>query len=145
MRYNQGDGPEREKAVLVGVEAPGSDPARAVYSLEELARLADTAGADVLGQVIQKRNKPDAATWLGRGKSEELAETCRESGAGLVIFDRELSPAQARNLEDITGVRVIDRTQRRQAPGRTGSAKLPAAAPDRARYRVVPPGRRHRD
>ncbi|MDD2443953.1 MAG: GTPase HflX [Desulfotomaculaceae bacterium] len=111
MRYNQGDGPEREKAVLVGVEAPGSDPARAVYSLEELARLADTAGADVLGKVIQKRNKPDAATWLGRGKSEELAEICRETGAGLVIFDRELSPAQARNLEDITGVRVIDRTQ----------------------------------
>ncbi len=113
MEYNQGSEREREreKAVLVGVEAPGEDPAQVAYSLEELARLADTAGADVIRQVVQKRSRPDAATWLGRGKSEELAETCRESGAGLVIFDRELSPAQARNLEDITGVRVIDRTQ----------------------------------
>ncbi len=111
MRYSQGSEHEREKAVLVGVEALGDDPGQVAYSLEELARLADTAGADVSGQVVQKRNKPDAATWLGRGKSEELAETCRELGANLVIFDRELSPAQARNLEDITGVRVIDRTQ----------------------------------
>jgi len=79
--------------------------------LEELAQLADTAGAEVLAQVVQKRPRPDAATFLGRGKVEELAGLCRESGAGLVIINRELSQAQARNLEEHAGARVIDRTQ----------------------------------
>lgn len=102
---------EREKAILVGVEPQGDDSGQVAYSMEELVRLADTAGADVLGQVLQKRNKPHAATFLGRGKAEEVAALCRETGAGLVIFDRELSPAQARNLGELTGVRVIDRTQ----------------------------------
>lgn len=100
-----------EKAILVGVELSGEDPGQAAYSLEELVRLADTAGADVLQRVIQKRNKLDAATFLGRGKAEEVAALCRESNAGLVIFDRGLSPAQARNLGKLTEVRVIDRTQ----------------------------------
>jgi GTP-binding protein HflX len=102
---------EREKAILVGMETTAANPEETAYSLEELARLADTAGADVLLQVTQRRGRPDAATFLGRGKVEELAESCRSSGAGLVIFDRELSAAQARNLENITGIRVIDRTQ----------------------------------
>lgn len=109
MEYNPEGG--REKAILVGVESPGDDPGQVAYSLEELVRLADTAGADVLQQVIQKRGKPHAATFLGRGKAEEVAALCRDLEADLVIFDRELSPAQARNLEDVTGVRVIDRTQ----------------------------------
>lgn len=101
----------RERAVLVGVELTGDDPEQSLYSLEELARLADTAGAEVLAQVVQRRPRPDAATLLGRGKVEELAGLCRESGADLVIVDRELSQAQARNLEEHAGVRVIDRTQ----------------------------------
>lgn len=100
-----------EKAILVGVESPGDDPEQTAYSLEELARLAETAGAEVLDQLTQKRLRPDAATFLGRGKAEEVAELCRLLGAGLVIFDRELSPRQGRNLEEIIGVRVIDRTQ----------------------------------
>lgn len=100
-----------EKAILVGVESPGDDPEQAAYSLEELARLVETAGAEVLNQLTQRRARPDAATFLGRGKAEEVAEQCRLLGADLVIFDRELSPRQGRNLEEIIGVRVIDRTQ----------------------------------
>lgn len=101
----------REKAILVGVELPGEDFAQTSSSLEELARLADTAGAEVLGRLTQKRSRPDAATLLGRGKAEEVAELCRSTGADLVIIDRELSPGQGRNLEAIIGGRVIDRTQ----------------------------------
>ncbi len=101
----------RERAVLVGVELTGDDPEQSLYSLEELAQLADTAGAEVLAQLVQKRSRPDAATLLGRGKVEELAGLCQESGADLVIINRELSQAQARNLEEHAGVRVIDRTQ----------------------------------
>lgn len=101
----------REKAILVGVELPGEDFAETSSSLEELARLADTAGAEVLGRLTQKRSRPDAATLLGRGKAEEVAELCRSTGADLVIIDRELSPGQGRNLEAIIGGRVIDRTQ----------------------------------
>lgn len=101
----------REKAILVGVESPADEPEQVANSMEELVRLADTAGADVLRQITQKRNKPDAATFLGRGKAEEVAALCRSLSADLIIFDRELSPAQSRNLEYITGVRVIDRTQ----------------------------------
>ncbi len=101
----------REKAILVGVESPGDEPGQTEYSLEELSRLADTAGADILRQVIQKRSRPNAATFLGRGKTDEVSALCKELEADLVIFDRELSPAQARNLEDLTGIRVIDRTQ----------------------------------
>ena len=69
---------EREKAILVGVEPQGDDSGQVAYSMEELVRLADTAGADVLGQVLQKRNKLHAATFLGRGKAEEVAALCRE-------------------------------------------------------------------
>ena len=101
----------RERAILVGVELTGDDPEQSLYSLEELAQLADTAGAEVLTQMVQKRSRPDAATLLGKGKVEELAGLCRESGADLVIINRELSQAQARNLEEHAGVRVIDRTQ----------------------------------
>lgn len=101
----------REKAILVGMELTGDDPGQMMYSFEELARLADTAGADVLQRVFQKRNKPDAVTFLGKGKAEEVAALCREHDANLAIFDRELSAVQARNLEEITGVRIIDRTQ----------------------------------
>ena len=101
----------RERAILVGMESPEVSPEETASSLEELARLVDTAGADVLLQLTQRRDRPDAATFLGRGKAEELAGFCRSLGADLVIFDRELSAAQVRNLETITGVRVIDRTQ----------------------------------
>lgn len=102
---------QQEKAILVGVELAGDDPIQTTHSLEELTRLAETAGANVLQQIFQKRNKPDAATFLGRGKVEELAALCRDNEADLVVFDRELTAVQARNLEGITGVRIVDRTQ----------------------------------
>lgn len=109
MDYRQED--RREKAVLVGIELKGDDPEQTTYSFEELARLADTAGAVVLQQLFQRRNKPDPVTFLGRGKAGEVAVLCRDHDASLAIFDRELSAVQARNLEEITGVRIIDRTQ----------------------------------
>jgi GTP-binding protein HflX len=102
---------QREKAILVGIELTGDDPEQIKYSFEELARLADTAGADILQQVFQKRNRPDKVTFLGKGKTEEIAELCRDTEANLAIFDRELSAVQARNLEELIGVRIIDRTQ----------------------------------
>ncbi len=102
---------QQEKAILVGVELAGDDPIQMTHSLEELTRLAETAGANVLERIFQKRNKPDAATFLGRGKVEELAMLCRDNEADLVVFDRELTAVQARNLEEITGVRIVDRTQ----------------------------------
>lgn len=100
-----------ERAVLVGVKVLIDDEKKTLESMDELGRLADTAGATTVGEFLQKRQKPDSATFLGKGKAEELATYCKELEANLVISDRELSPAQARNLEDIVGVKVIDRTQ----------------------------------
>ncbi|MEW6457864.1 MAG: GTPase HflX [Bacillota bacterium] len=100
-----------EKAVLVGVELGSLTGAEVRESLNELNRLARTAGAEVAGTVLQKRPRPDPAHFVGRGKAEELAALCSAAGAGLLIFDQDLSPAQARNLENVTGVRVLDRTQ----------------------------------
>ncbi|SHH48635.1 GTPase HflX [Desulforamulus hydrothermalis] len=101
----------QERAVLVGVKLPHMDERQFQDSLAELTSLADTAGAKVIGRFIQVRQQPDAATLIGKGKTEELAGYCQEAEVDLVVFDRELSPAQARNLENKTGVKVIDRTQ----------------------------------
>lgn len=100
-----------ELAVLVGVRLPGDDEWQVEESLKELNSLADTAGARVVGEFMQNRQRPDVATFIGKGKVEELAEYCQQVGANLVISDRELSPAQSRNLEEKLGVKVIDRTQ----------------------------------
>ncbi|HMM21670.1 MAG TPA: GTPase HflX [Selenomonadales bacterium] len=99
---------EGERAVLVGLERAGSwDVAE---SLKELAQLAETAGAEVAGASWQKRDRPDAAFFIGRGKVQEVAQKRQETGANLVIFDDELSPAQQRNLEQALGTKVVDRT-----------------------------------
>lgn len=95
----------REKAVLVGI-GPGIEDA----DLDELAALADSAGADPVARVLQSRNEPDPATWIGRGKLEELHRTIHSTHARLVIFDRELTPGHLRTLESRLGVKVIDRT-----------------------------------
>jgi len=100
-----------ERAVLVGVNLPDTNQWQLEESMRELARLVDTAGASVVGSFVQNRYRPDAATFIGKGKAEELAAVCRELEANLIISDRELSPAQARNLEEKTEVKVIDRTQ----------------------------------
>ncbi|MEZ8221410.1 GTP-binding protein HflX [Candidatus Fervidibacteria bacterium JGI MDM2 JNZ-1-D12] len=100
---------QKEKAILVGVAFNGRDELE--DGLEELAALADTAGAEVIGILTQTRKEVDPAYFIGRGKAEELARMCAELGADLVIFNHDLTPAQARNLEKLLNVRVIDRTE----------------------------------
>lgn len=98
-----------ERVVLVGVWTEGTlDDAE--NSMAELKLLAETAGAEVLDALIQRRPKPDPATFIGRGKVEELRDTVTALGADTVICDGELAPSQLRNLEDRTKVKVVDRT-----------------------------------
>ena len=80
-------------------------------SLDELAELAKTAGAEVVAKVTQKRDRPDSATYIGRGRLDEIKDFCKDNEVDLLIFDCELTPSQQRNIEDITDVRVVDRTQ----------------------------------
>lgn len=105
--------PPREKAFLVGVELD-SEPAllEVEESLEELARLADTAGIDVVGQTQQHLDRPNVTTYIGPGKVEEVKLLVGELGADVVIFDDELSPRHQRELEEVFGedVKVLDRT-----------------------------------
>jgi GTP-binding protein HflX len=100
----------RETVVLVGVAIPPATTKEAEASLDELAALADTAGADEAERVLQRRDEPDPATFIGKGKAEELRELSETVDADTVIFDDELSPAQSRNLEKILGRTAIDRT-----------------------------------
>jgi GTP-binding protein HflX len=100
----------RERIVLVGVTFPHTTLADTEAGLDELALLVDTAGADVMDRVIQRRTTPDPATYLGRGKAEELLAICLAVDADTVVFDDDLSPAQQRNLEQILGRTAIDRT-----------------------------------
>jgi GTPase len=98
-----------ERVVLVGVWVDGSVE-DAENSLAELAALAETAGSEVLDAIFQRRDKPDPATYIGRGKVEGLGEIVRATGADTVICDGELAPSQLRNLEDRLKVKVVDRT-----------------------------------
>ncbi|MDN6351322.1 MAG: GTPase HflX, partial [Yaniella sp.] len=98
-----------EHVVLAGLWTEGS-VVEAEHSLRELAALASTAGSTVLDGIIQRRHAPDPATFLGRGKARQLADVVREHGADTVIVDTELAPSQRRGLEDVVGVKVIDRT-----------------------------------
>lgn len=102
---------ERERAIVTGLSLPGKSGRPADDSLAELTRLADTAGAVVVERVIQRRDAPDPAFYIGRGRARELGMLAADHHAGLIIFDDELSGAQLRNLEEETGVRVVDRTQ----------------------------------
>ena len=101
-----------ERVVLVGVWAGSGaqDAAAADASMVELARLAQTAGSLVLDAMVQRRQHPDAATYIGSGKVRELAAVVRATGADTVICDGELSPGQLRNLEEQLKVKVVDRT-----------------------------------
>ncbi|MEK9897673.1 MAG: GTPase HflX, partial [Actinomycetota bacterium] len=98
-----------ERVLLVGVWTSGT-LSHAERSLRELAQLAETAGSAVVGGVVQRRNAPDPATYVGSGKANELRDLVRSSGADTVICDGELSPGQLRTLEDIVKVKVVDRT-----------------------------------
>jgi GTPase len=98
-----------ERVVLVGVWTSGN-VADAENSLTELGRLAETAGSQVLEGMIQRRDRPDPATYLGSGKAKEVREVVIATGADTVICDGELSPGQLRQLEEVVKVKVIDRT-----------------------------------
>jgi GTPase len=98
-----------ERVVLVGVWTRGT-LRDAENSLAELARLAETAGSEVLDGLMQRRDDPDPATYIGSGKTEELRAVVLSTGADTVICDGELSPAQLRNLEERVKVKVVDRT-----------------------------------
>jgi GTP-binding protein HflX len=98
-----------EQCLLVGLHLPYQDKWQVKDHLDELASLAYTAGAEVNDIIIQEKNKPDSAYFIGKGKADELALRVEMEKIDLVIFDDELSPAQVRNLENLTGVKVIDR------------------------------------
>ncbi|WP_111604347.1 GTPase HflX [Streptomyces sp. Amel2xB2] len=98
-----------ERVVLVGVWTSGTAQ-DAENSLAELAALAETAGAHVLDGVVQRRDKPDPATYIGSGKAQELRDIVLDSGADTVVCDGELSPGQLIHLEDVVKVKVVDRT-----------------------------------
>ncbi|MEJ2722113.1 MAG: GTPase HflX, partial [bacterium] len=100
-----------ERAYLVGVSLPDSSIAREKEHLEELQQLATTAGAIVVGKTVQGRTRIDGATFIGPGKAEELKVECERLNVNLLVFDSDLSPAQARNLEKIFKINVIDRTE----------------------------------
>jgi len=97
---------EEYRAILVGVQLEEDIS----YSMEELWALAEAAGVDVAGEMIQNKERPNAATYIGKGKVDELAEMCAAMEADTVIFNDELSGMQLRNLEEKLEVRVIDRT-----------------------------------
>lgn len=96
-----------ETSVLVGLDTGDYD---AEVSIDELEELAKTAGSKVLAKIIQKKEKPDPATYIGSGRLKEIRDFCRDNEADLIIFDCELSPSQQRNVENFTDMRVIDRT-----------------------------------
>ena len=100
----------RERIVLVGVITPPNSTVDAEESLDELARLTDTAGADAVHRVMQRRDRIDPATYVGRGKALEIRDVSEEYDADTVVFDDVLSPAQQYNLERILGRTAIDRT-----------------------------------
>ena len=100
----------REKIVIVGVQLPGSTEESVDASLDELELLVDTAGADVVERMVQRRDAPDHTWFIGKGKVDELKEICLAVDADTVVFDNELAPSQQFNLEKVLGRTAIDRT-----------------------------------
>lgn len=97
----------KERAFLISLDCGEYDAESSMAELEELAK---TSGAEIIGEMIQKRPAPEAATYMGKGALEEICDFCSNHNIDLIIADGELSPVQIRNIEDLTGVRVIDRT-----------------------------------
>lgn len=100
----------RERIIIVGLTRDDGDPEQTELDLDELALLVDTAGADVVGRITQRRAQPDPALFLGRGKARELEELTEAVDCDTVVFDDDLSPAQQRNLEKLLGCTALDRT-----------------------------------
>lgn len=109
---------QSERVVLVGLARSHADIDEAEASLDELAQLVATAGATEVDRVLQVRNRPDPATYIGKGKAKEVVQLAKALDADAIVFDEELAPAQGRNLEDLAGVnplaasalKIIDRT-----------------------------------
>ena len=131
-----------ERAFLVAVDTGSDDGWTAEESLQELAALAVTAGAEVVGAEWQNRRHVDPNWYLGKGRAEELVSARGETGFGLLVADDELSPNQQRALEELLKVKVLDRsglildifaqhaqTHEGATPGRAGPARIPAATP----------------
>jgi GTP-binding protein HflX len=112
------DSDGRERVLLVGIARSHSEVNDAEDSLDELSQLAETAGGVEVERVVQVRDRPDPATYIGRGKAKEVVQLAKALDADAVIFDDELAPAQGRNLEDLAGVnplaasalKIVDRT-----------------------------------
>ncbi|MGJ5636362.1 GTPase HflX [Bacillus altitudinis] len=100
-----------EKAILVGCQLPHITDERFQYSMEELASLTKTAGGEAVSIMTQKRNRQDSATYIGKGKVEELEVLCEELDCDVIIFNDELSPSQLKALATALDVKIIDRTQ----------------------------------
>lgn len=111
MDVNNSPDLTREKALLVGVKLPSSTMEREKANLKELETLAKSAGAYVTGSLIQQRTRLSGSTYIGRGMLDKIAQEVKEKGANLIIFDDALTPAQARNIEAVVKVNVIDRTE----------------------------------
>jgi hypothetical protein len=144
--------------VLVGVATRLVPRLVTEEHLDELERLVDTAGGEVVGRFVKERSAPDPKTYIGKGSVEEIGESAREKGATLVVFDDELTPGQARNLEErwSEGLRAMDRPgiiltscvaradARGAHAGRARAAPVPAAAPGGPVRAPLAHGRRHR-
>jgi GTP-binding protein HflX len=100
----------RERIILVAVTLPDRTDDETQESLDELAQLIDTAGADEVARITQRRDAPDSAYYIGKGKAEELKELCLALDSDTVVFDNELSPGQQFNLEKLLGRTALDRT-----------------------------------
>ena len=98
---------QQQTALLAAVDTGEFDVQRSIDELEELAK---SAGAQVMGRVIQKKEKPDPATLMGAGRLQEVADFVRAQNIDLVIFDHELAPAQLKNIEKVVDTAIIDRT-----------------------------------
>ncbi len=101
----------RERAALVGWVAGRMRRLDAERSLDELAGLAEAAGGQVVLRTLQERPKPDPSTFLGAGKIQTLAAACSELKVDVVVFDNELTPAQLREIGEVVGTKIVDRTQ----------------------------------
>jgi GTP-binding protein HflX len=101
---------QKERAILVGLALNRIERWQAEEHLDELALLADTAGADVVDKIIQEKDKIDPAYFIGRGKAQIISEQANESDADMLIFDDDLNPAQVRNLEKLSGKKILDRS-----------------------------------
>src|SRR5437762_1789125 len=99
-----------EKVIAVGVVLPDRSRRVAEEHLDELEKLTETAGGTVITKILAKRDAPDAATWIGSGKAEEIKRLAEKENVSLIVFDDELAPAQTRNLAKIIATKVLDRS-----------------------------------